>query len=160
MNQIKTELLLLGTYLAFFGPKVIVATICGAIIGVEREIKNKVAGIRTNILVCVGSTLFTSLALYLSKDMPNIDVTRVIGQIITGIGFLGGGVIFKFSDKITGVTTASFIWIMSAIGCLVGCGFLTLSIVLTLGLLLTTILFHFVERKINKVREDKLRDNE
>ena len=127
-------------------PKVIIATICGLIIGYDREIKQKVAGIRTNILICVGCTILTSISFYLAKDNPNIDPTRIIGQIITGIGFLGAGVIMKHDDKIIGVTTAAFIWVISSIGILIAVtnSFL-IPVILTFGLLVISRIFEKVE---------------
>jgi putative Mg2+ transporter-C (MgtC) family protein len=143
---IDPEFIPLATFLL---PKVLIATICGLIIGYDREIKQKVAGIRTNILICVGCTILTALSFYLSKGNPNIDPTRIIGQIVTGIGFLGAGVIMKNDDKIVGVTTAAFIWIVSAIGILIGTinSFL-LPIILTFGLLIISRIFEKVETYI------------
>jgi putative Mg2+ transporter-C (MgtC) family protein len=133
----------------FILPKILIATLCGLIIGYDREIKQKVAGIRTNILICVGCTILTSISFYLAKSNPMIDPTRIIGQIITGIGFLGAGVIMKHDDKIVGVTTAAFIWIASAMGIMVASidSFL-LPITLTIGLLLTSRFFEKIENFI------------
>lgn len=128
--------------------KVLIATICGGIIGYDREIKQKVAGLRTNILICVGCTIFTASSFFISETLTNIDPTRIIGQIITGIGFLGAGVIVKLDDKVIGVTTAAFIWVISAIGVLIGCGFLILPVVLSLGMLLISKIFEKVETYI------------
>lgn len=128
--------------------KVLIATICGAIIGYDREVKQKVAGLRTNILICVGCAIFTASSFFISDNLSNIDPTRIIGQIITGIGFLGAGVIVKHDDKVVGVTTAAFIWVISAIGVLIGCGFLFIPIILSLGLLIISKLFEKVETYI------------
>ena len=128
--------------------KVLIATICGAIIGYDREVKQKVAGLRTNILICVGCAIFTASSFFISDTLSNIDPTRIIGQIITGIGFLGAGVIVKHDDKVVGVTTAAFIWIISAIGVLIGCGFFILPIVLSVGLLMVSKFFEKVETYI------------
>ena len=139
MNYIDPEFYTIANFII---PKIIISTICGLIIGYDREIKQKVAGIRTNILICVGCTILTSLSFYLSKDNPNIDPTRIVGQIITGIGFLGAGVIMKHDDKIIGVTTAAFIWIVSAIGILIGSTVsFILPILLTFGILLISSIF-------------------
>jgi len=127
-------------------PKVIISTICGIIIGIEREINKKVAGIRTHVLISVGVTLFTSIVFVLSKEYFNLDPTRIIGQIITGIGFLGGGVIFKTSDNVVGVTSAAFIWVMSSIGVIIGLGFLITPLLLTLGLVFVSISLRYLER--------------
>jgi putative Mg2+ transporter-C (MgtC) family protein len=130
-------------------PKVLIATICGLIIGYDREIKQKVAGIRTNILICVGCTILTATSFFLAKDNPNIDPTRIIGQIITGIGFLGAGVIMKNDDKIVGVTTAAFIWVISSIGILIACtNSFSTPIILTIGLLIISRIFEKVETYI------------
>ena len=136
-------------------PKVLIATICGLIIGYDREIKQKVAGIRTNILICVGGTILTATSFYLAKDNPNVDPTRIIGQIITGIGFLGAGVIMKNDDKIVGVTTAAFIWVISSIGILIACtNSFSTPIILTIGLLIISRIFEKVETYIkNKNKE-------
>ena len=148
MNYIDPEFYTIANFII---PKIIISTICGLIIGYDREIKQKVAGIRTNILICVGCTILTSLSFYLSKDNPNIDPTRIVGQIITGIGFLGAGVIMKHDDKIIGVTTAAFIWIVSAIGILIGStGSFILPILLTFGLLLISRIFEKFENYLKK----------
>jgi putative Mg2+ transporter-C (MgtC) family protein len=134
----------------YFGSRILVATICGLIVGWERELKSKVAGIRTNVLVCVGSAILTSIAYIIYKEDPNTDPGRIIGQIITGVGFLGGGVIFKMNDRITGVTTASFIWIMCALGILAGMGFVYVPIVCTTGLIILSFLFYLLEKRIDR----------
>ncbi len=138
----------------FFLPKILVATLCGAIVGVEREVKDKAAGIRTNILICVGVTIMTSASFFYAITNPNIDFTRIIGQIITGVGFLGSGVIFKAENKVIGVTTASFIWIISAIGILVGSGIYVLPIILTAGLVIMSLILERLEKRIKKNNEN------
>lgn len=136
--------------LEYFGIKVIIATICGLIVGIEREKKDKVAGIRTNVLVCVGVAIMTAASFLYGSVDSDVDSTRIIGQIITGVGFLGAGVIFKNNDKVVGVTTASFIWIMSAIGILAGSGFILVPITLTIGLVIISLLFEKLERFVKK----------
>ena len=145
MNILDTEFLMVLPDILL---KVLIATICGAIIGYDREVKQKVAGLRTNILICVGCAIFTASSFFISDSLSNIDPTRIIGQIITGIGFLGAGVIVKHDDKVVGVTTAAFIWVISAIGVLIGCGFLIMPIILSLGLLIISKLFEKVETYI------------
>ena len=139
----------------FFIPKILVSTICGFIIGYDREIRNKVAGIRTNVIIAVGCTILTTTSFWLLKDLPNIDPTRIVGQIITGIGFLGAGVIMRTDDKIIGVTTASFIWTVSAIGIMIGCGMYIVPIVITLGLLFVSKIFEITEKNIKSKRIEK-----
>lgn len=134
-------------------PKVITAALCGLIIGLDREFKQKAAGIRTFILISVGCCIFTSVS-FLLADMGNsIDPTRIIAQIITGIGFLGAGAIFKAEDRVVGITTASFIWSISAIGILAGVGMVIVPLTLTIGLLLTSLFFEKIENYIKKKNE-------
>lgn len=135
--------------LIFLYPKISVASLCGLIIGWERELKNKVAGIRTHIIVCSGACLFTVIGVILSKE-HNIDPTRIIGQIVCGVGFLGAGLIFKQEDKVVGVTSAAFIWLIASIGVLIGVGYLLTSVILTIGLLFLLIFLHKFELYINK----------
>lgn len=134
--------------IGFLIPKILMATVCGLIIGVERELKKKVAGIRTHVLICVGVTIFSSIGFILVKDHFSLDPTRIIGQIITGIGFLGGGVIFKNADHVVGVTSAAFIWFMASIGVLIGIGYLLAPFIFTLGLVLASILFTRLENSL------------
>ena len=137
--------------LPYFIPKVIVATICGVIIGIDRELKQKVAGVRTFILICVGCAIFTSISTLMS-DGTTYDPTRIIGQIITGIGFLGASVVIRNDDKIVGVTTAAFIWCVSAIGVLAGLGAIWTPIILTIGLLIVSLIFEKFEIYIKKIK--------
>lgn len=140
--------------LQYFGVRVLVATICGLIVGIERERKDKAAGLRTNVLICVGVSIMTAASFYYAQIDPKIDVTRIIGQIITGLGFLGGGVIFRTENKVVGVTTAAFIWIMASIGILIGSGIYIISIVLTLGLVLMSLLFERLEVRIKRDKHE------
>ena len=107
-----------------------VAILAGAIIGLERQIRGKVAGVRTSILICLGTEIFVSLGSSFAGETA--DPTRVLGQVVTGIGFLGAGVILARGDRILGVTTASVIWILAAIGSMIGLGHLQAAMVLTL----------------------------
>lgn len=151
MMNIDAEIL---NILPFFLSKVIVATICGLIIGIDREMKKKVAGIRTFILISVGCAIFTALSIYLQKDNSAIDASRIIAQIVTGIGFLGAGVIFKNEDKVIGVTTAAFIWVISAIGILCGMGAVWTPLILTFGLWLLIAILEKLEPIIKKIKSD------
>ena len=131
--------------------KVLVSTICGAIVGYERELKNKSAGLRTIILICVGSCLFT-VASFAAAQITG-DPTRILSTIVTGIGFLGGGVIVQHEDKLIGITTAAFIWVVSAIGILCGLGLVITPIILTLGLVGMSTFLAKYERKIRNDRD-------
>ena len=141
--------------LAPIGIKILIATICGSLVGWERETKNKFAGLRTNLLICVGSAIFTIGSFY-AADLYNIaDPTRILSTIVTGMGFLGGGVIMRDRDKIIGITTAAFIWVISGIGILCGMGLILIPVVLTIGLLLVSRFFEKVERQIRKDFDDR-----
>ena len=133
------------------GLKILVATICGSLVGWEREKKNKFAGLRTNLLICVGSAIFTIGSFY-TGTLYDVDPTRILSTIVTGMGFLGGGVIMRDNDKMIGITTAAFIWVISGIGILAGMGLVIIPIVLTIGLLVVTSLFEKVERYIRNDR--------
>ncbi len=113
-----------------------VAVLCGAIIGSERQIRGKPAGIRTAILICLGTSVFIHLGG--SNLGDNGDPTRVLGQLVTGVGFLGAGVMLSRDGVVTGVTTAAVIWVLAAVGATIGLGHLlaavTLSVV-TVGVL-------------------------
>jgi putative Mg2+ transporter-C (MgtC) family protein len=113
------------------------ALLCGGAIGLERQIRGKVAGVRTSCLICVGTSIFVALGA--TTDPNRADPTRVLGQVVTGIGFLGAGVILAREGRILGVTTAAVIWILASIGCLIGFGLLSTALIITaatLGVLL------------------------
>ncbi len=97
-----------------------VAVLCGGIIGLERQIRGKPAGIRTNILICLGTTIFVKLSTLFGGQ--NVDPTRVLGQVVTGIGFLGAGVIIARGGHVKGVTSAAVIWTLAGIGAMIGFG--------------------------------------
>lgn len=99
--------------------KLVVSLVVGAIVGAEREYKSKNAGFRTIILITVGSTLFTIIS---ASMAGNYDPTRIASNIITGVGFLGAGAIFREGLNVKGLTTAATIWISAAIGMAIGAG--------------------------------------
>ena len=106
------------------------SALIGFVIGLERALRGKVASMRTFATICCGSCLFTILSIFgvSGENVPAPhDVTRVAAQIVTGIGFLGGGVIFKTTDRIEGITTGALIWLTAALG--MACGFNQISIV-------------------------------
>ena len=90
------------------------AVLCGGIVGLERQLRGKPAGVRTSILVCLGTAVFIHLGA--TQSGPGTDPTRVLGQLVTGIGFLGAGVMFSREGVVSGVTTAAVIWVLAAIG--------------------------------------------
>ena len=116
-----------------------VAIVLGAAVGLERELRSKAAGLRTNVLICVGSTLFTWLSIEIAG--PYGDPGRIAAQIVTGVGFIGAGTILHSRGHISGLTSAATIWLVAAIGVAVGAGAVleatgaTLFVLLVLGLL-------------------------
>ncbi len=98
--------------------RLLIAVALGAIVGFEREITRKPAGLRTHVLVCVGSALFTAMSIFYFGSDP----ARVASGIVTGIGFIGAGTIIAHRGHILGITTAATLWIVSAIGLTVGAG--------------------------------------
>ena len=108
--------------------KLLLATLLGGAIGVERELAAKPAGLRTNILICVGAALFTQLSItmatigYSHDGRPYGDTTRITAQIVSGIGFLGAGAILHGGGSVIGLTTAATIWVVAAIGAAIGAG--------------------------------------
>jgi len=94
------------------------ATLCGGWIGLEREFSGKPAGLRTNILICVGATLFTSLSLVMAEGRG--DPARVAAQVLPGVGFIGAGTILHTRGSVTGLTSAATIWVVAAIGMALG----------------------------------------
>lgn len=120
--------------------------LCGGLIGLEREFSDKPAGLRTNILICTGSMLFTvasSLAAGASGD-PG----RVTAQIVTGVGFLGAGTILHSRGRITGLTSAATIWVVAAIGVWIGLGRYPAAVQATLCVLVVLALLHLPEKHI------------
>lgn len=120
--------------------KVGISILCGAIIGFEREYKNKSAGLRTMILICLGSTIFTIVS---QKSGGSED--RIAANIITGIGFIGAGVIFKDGLSVKGITTAAVIWIVASLGMVIGIANFSLSLILTLIIVSVLSLFSWLE---------------
>lgn len=97
--------------------RLLAATAAGAAVGLEREINNKSAGLRTNTLVAIGAAIYVLISLEVLNESEG-DASRIVGQIITGIGFLGAGVILHRGPSVHGLTTAATIWCSAALGCL------------------------------------------
>lgn len=119
---------------------ILISIVCGAVVGFEREFKNKSAGFRTLILICFGSTIFTLLS-----RMGHLSDDRIAANIVTGIGFLGAGVIYHGKFSVQGLTTAAVIWTMAAIGMMIGFGHYGLALVLTGSMVVILSLFQKME---------------
>jgi putative Mg2+ transporter-C (MgtC) family protein len=112
-------------HLRFWLP-IATALLCGGIVGLERQVRGKPVGVRTGVLICTSTTVFVTLGMQVHAGDP----TRVLGQVVTGVGFLGAGVMMVRERSVYGVTTASVIWMLAAIGATIGFGFLRAAIAL------------------------------
>jgi len=110
---------------------IILAVVFGAAIGLEREISGKAAGLRTNVLICVGAAVFTIISRQMAIG-TNTSLTRIAAQIVTGVGFLGAGAIIVDRGGVHGLTTAATIWLVASIGMACGAGFYALAVIATL----------------------------
>ncbi len=130
--------------------KVFFAILCGGIIGIERERRGKPAGLRTNILICLGSMLYMLISELISVKVLDVtaDPTRIAAQVVTGIGFIGAGTIIQSRGTITGLTTAAVIWTVAAIGLCIGVGFPLVALLFTLLVLLVLSVLSKYEHKI------------
>ncbi len=144
------ELGLLPATLAKLG----MAVLLGSLIGLERELRGRPAGLRTMMLVCLGSTMVMVVSHYLSvaswtvaeQHVVRVDPGRVAAGIVTGVGFLGGAVVIKLGDIVRGVTTAAGIWFVASLGIVLGQGHFALASVATVGALGILWGLHLVER--------------
>ncbi len=116
MQDFATMLMLDPAFVLQLGTSIL----CGGIVGLERQLRGKAIGIRTSILICLATQVFVRLGVTL--DGAGTDPTRVIGQVVTGVGFLGAGVILARGGAIHGVTSAAVVWMLAAIGSTIGVG--------------------------------------
>ena len=139
--------------------RLVLSVFLGGLIGFERQMHRRTAGLRTNILVCLGSCLIMLVSQYMFeiyKNEVDVDPSRIAASIITGIGFLGAGAIIREREKeaVRGLTTAACLWVVAGIGMAIGCGFYTASLVTTA---LTLIVLFFLRYFAGMIFE---RDNE
>lgn len=138
------NLTLLGEILPELMLEVVAAIICGGLIGLERGLRHKSAGLRDNILICLGAVLFVNVSDLITLQSTggmSLDPGRIAAQVVTGVGFIGAGVIFQSRGAVTGLTTAATIWVVAAIGLIIGVGQYLLGMLLTaLTLLVLTVL--------------------
>jgi len=109
---------------------IILAVVFGAAIGLEREVSGKSAGLRTNVLICLGAAVFTIISKQMGGAQQN-SLTRVAAGVVTGVGFLGAGAIIQDRVGVHGLTTAATIWLVASIGMACGAGFYSLAVVST-----------------------------
>lgn len=140
--------------------RLIVAAALGGLIGFEREWRQKSAGLRTNILIAVGSAVFTIMSVELA-DGVGADPTRIAAQIVTGIGFLGAGAILRRERDVQGLTTAATVWVNAAVGVAAGGGRYHLAVIATMVTLAVLALLNpfekILERRYKKERDMRRR---
>ncbi|OLC00434.1 MAG: hypothetical protein AUH30_02585 [Candidatus Rokubacteria bacterium 13_1_40CM_68_15] len=132
--------------------KILLAVLVGGVIGVERELRDKAAGLRTLIFISVGATLFT---LFSEKLAGDSDPTRIAANIVSGVGFLGAGVILRDRGRVIGLTTAATIWLVAALGMGLAGGQYALVLIVTGITLLVLWGFPAVERWIGNIRDER-----
>jgi putative Mg2+ transporter-C (MgtC) family protein len=153
---------ILHSKLSYFGwtgeaiVELVLAAICGGLIGLEREVRGRQAGFRTNLLVCVGSALVMIVSNHVARTAwpapqstnihINIDPARIAYGVMTGIGFLGAGTILKNNGSIRGLTTAAGLWCVAALGLAAGLGMYTVTIAATLLVLMTLWVLDYFEK--------------
>jgi putative Mg2+ transporter-C (MgtC) family protein len=135
----------------------LLAFVFGGIIGYLREIEGKTAGLRTHLLVCVGSTLLMQISYNMLTQSSGADPGRIASGVVTGIGFLGAGTILRAGEGIRGLTTAASIWITSAIGLALGCSMYFGAFVATLITVFTLQVLGYMEKSYirDKLKEKK-----
>lgn len=126
----------------------LVSVVLGTLVGLERQVGRKPAGLRTHTLVCLGSTMFVLVARHavVAIGGPNLDPTRIIHGVITGIGFLGAGSIMRHEGYVQGLTTAASVWMVSAIGVTVGVRAYALAIIGTVLALIVLEAYRWLEK--------------
>lgn len=137
-----------------FSLRIGLAVIAGIFIGLERELRGKDAGLKTNALVALGSCVFVLISLeFRGEDF--VDTTRVIGQVVAGIGFIGAGTILRQRGKIEGLTSAATIWCSAAAGCLAAMGMFRELVIISVMVLFINLIFTIIENKLIRNRKRK-----
>ena len=135
--------------------RLVVSLVCGIVIGIERKTRSKEAGIRTHAIVCMAACLFMIISKYMTtgqfteSGVASGDPTRIASTVVTGIGFLGAGIIMYRRDVMYGLTTAAGVWATAAIGMAIGSGFIVLGAVATVLILILQIIFHLPIKAFN-----------
>lgn len=136
-----------------------VALLAGGVIGVEREFSNKSAGLKTNMLVAIGACLYVLISLSIISTHEGGDPTRIIGQIVTGIGFLGAGVILHQGVNVHGLTTAATIWCSAAVGCLAGLGMFWETAIAAVAVLTVNFVFKKLDTWIDDEKQKRRKND-
>ncbi len=133
-----------------FWMPVLVAIACGSIVGLERQLRGKPLDVRTAVLICLGTHVFIRLGVDLAGE--HVDITRVLGQVVTGVGFLGAGVILTRGGHVVGLTTASVIWVLAGIGAAIGFGQYLAAIALSVVTFLVLNALEWLENRAEHMR--------
>lgn len=128
------------------GAKLLVAILAGGAIGLERELRHKPAGLRTNVLICLGSALLMDLSMRIAGSQGG-DPGRIAAQVVTGIGFIGAGTILHTRGTITGLTSAATIWVVAAIGLTAGAGLVFEALGATVTVMVVLVGLGWLERR-------------
>lgn len=134
--------------------RIAIACICGMMIGYERKSRNKEAGIRTHAIVALGAALIMIVSKYGFDDIAEYDASRAAAQIVSGIGFLGAGIIFVKKQMVSGLTTAAGIWATSGVGMALGAGMYLLGVIISVMLILVQIITHVSKNNSMVVRHE------
>ncbi len=137
--------------------RLLLTLILSGLVGLERQVHRRDAGLRTHILVALGSCLIMLTSMYvfdIYKDAASLDPARIAAGVITGIGFLGAGAIIREPERIRGLTTAASLWVVAGIGLAVGIGFNKVAIYTTILVLIVLHFFRYVEGSLTKEGKD------
>jgi putative Mg2+ transporter-C (MgtC) family protein len=130
----------------------LLAALWGSVVGAEREYRGKAAGFRTNIMISVGACFFTIMSVQLGGS---ISTDRIASNIVTGIGFLGAGVIFRAENRVNGITTAATIWAVAAVGMGIGGGYYFVSSCASILILIVLAVLPLIENYIDRINQSK-----
>ncbi len=136
--------------------KLLFSSLLAGLLGLERERKGQAAGLRTHMVLCIGSMLAMHLSIALTQKFTNITVDRIPGQVITGIGFLGAGAIIRFGITIRGLTTAAGLWTAAIIGLTVGGGYYGTAAAAAIAVFIVTSILDLVEKKLKHTKHTAL----
>jgi putative Mg2+ transporter-C (MgtC) family protein len=128
--------------------KLVLASTLGGVVGLERTVRRKPAGLRTNMFICIGATLFTILSAELARSFGG-EATRIAAQLIPGIGFIGAGAIIRQGESVIGLTTAATLFVLAAIGMAIGGGFYYLAIFTTVLVMVVLTVLEWLEKRIH-----------
>lgn len=140
--------------------RLVIAAAIGGAIGFERETLDKSAGLRTHMLVCTGAALFMVASILLvfefntGPDVSQVDPTRIASSIVSGVGFLGGGIIFKNDKRVRGMTTAAGLWVAAAIGMAAGAGFYVIAVGGGILTLIILVVLRRLEERLDLKEDD------